>query len=86
MGFENAVRRTGFAARMFAYLLATYSLIIKRQNKQLHSLKKELKKISAIERARVAQLIDEGAPHKSIDCNDECDAHIIVQFIRELKD
>jgi hypothetical protein len=79
MGFENAKKRTGFAARIFAYILTTYWLIINRQNK-------ELKRTKADERTRIAQLIEDGAPHKPATCNNECDAHIIVQFIRELKD
>jgi len=79
MGFEDAKKRTGFAARIFAYILASYWLIIKRQNKELKTSKFD-------ERARVAQLIEDGAPHKSASCGNSCDAHIIVQFIRELKD
>jgi hypothetical protein len=79
MGFENARKRASFTARMFAFILATYSLIIKRQNKELRTAK-------ADERERIAKLIEDGAPHKSSTCNNGCDAHIIVQFIRELKD
>jgi len=77
--FITTKRRYSFAMRMFAYILATYWLIIKRQNKELKTTKED-------ERARIAKLIEDGAPHKSDACNNGCDAHIIIQFIRELKD
>jgi hypothetical protein len=77
--FNREVKRHSFAIRIFAYILASYWLIIKRQNKELKTSKFD-------ERARVAQLIEDGAPHKSASCGNSCDAHIIVQFIRELKD
>jgi hypothetical protein len=82
MGFENAKKRTGFAARIFAYTLASYWLIIKRQNKQIHSLKKELKE----DRKKIATFIENGILHSETECGSLCEPHIIVKFIRDLKD
>jgi hypothetical protein len=82
MGFENARKRAGFAARIFAYTLATYGLIIKRQNKKIHKLKKELKE----DRERIATFIENGILHSKTECGSLCEPHIIVKFIKDLKD
>ena len=86
MGFESAKKMPSRTARTFAYILASYSLLLNRQLKKIVALTKSLKTAKQDERVRIANLIDEGAPHKKSECGNSCDAHIIVQFIRELKD
>jgi len=83
MGFENAKKRTGFAARIFAYILAMYSLTIKRQNKQIHNLKGQLKPI-VDERENIAKLLEEGISHPATDCDNLCESHLQIRFIRHL--
>lgn len=80
MGFENAKKRAGFAARIFAYTLATYISIISRQNKQIHKLKKQI----VAERENIALLLEEGISHPSTDCDNICEAHLQIRFIRHL--
>ena len=81
-GFETARKLPTKTARLFSYMLLSLTFVIHRQNKEI----KRLRAKSKAEQLHIAKLIEDGAPHPASECNGLCDAHIIVQFIRELKE
>lgn len=82
-GFENA-RRPGRrrAWNYVAYLFLYYHHTAKRQDKLIKELKLKLK----TQRDSLADSILKAIPHTELTCNGTCDSHIIVKYIKNLKD
>jgi len=80
--FISEVRRHSFAIRMFAYLIARSYLTIHRQQLEISKLNKRLKE----DRIKMADFIEKGILHSEKECGSLCEPHIIVKFIRDLKD
>jgi len=66
------------------YFMLNY-YIINSQVKKIKELSKKADKVREDERKRLANLISAGTDHSPIDCDNLCETHIIVQFIKELQ-
>ena len=80
--FIEATKRYSFAMRMFAYLTARCYLVIHRQQLEIKKLKDSLKN----DRKKIAEFIEKGITHSKEECNSMCEPHIIVNFIKDLRD
>jgi len=78
------LRRVKF--QILGFWLYWYLLAMKRQHKTIVKLNADIKSIRQTERTKVANMIDQGIEHTVDKCGMTCEAHIIVDFIKKLKD